>query len=84
LVDVGDGPMSSSSSINETGYKTPTDDSSPTRSNYGDTTFRPKQRPYDDAESPYEDTLMASGFNFDDKSIRLGFIRRVYSILSVN
>lgn len=89
MVDIdGDGhstaQMSSSSSANETGFKTSTDDSSP-RSDYGDTAFRPKppQRSYD-AESPYEDTMMAAGFNFDDKSIRLGFIRRVYSILSVN
>lgn len=30
------------------------------------------------------DPNYAKGFGFDDKSIRAGFIRRVYSILSVS
>lgn len=49
------------------------------------------QGPYDPnkpANPPYMDqgdpNYVAKGFGFDDASIRAGFIRRVYSILSVS
>ena len=39
---------------------------------------------YDPNKPPYEDSNFVHGMGFDDKSIRQGFIRRVYSILSVS
>lgn len=42
------------------------------------------RRSYEDPESPRDDVLIADGFTFSEKSIRAGFIRRVYSILSVS
>lgn len=41
---------------------------------------QPTSAPYLDPEDPG----YAKGFGFDDKSIRQGFIRKVYSILSVS
>lgn len=44
----------------------------------------PAQSAYDPNKPPYLDSdNFVSGMGFDDKSIRQGFIRRVYSILSV-
>lgn len=54
--------------------------------------YQPNQQPsgYDAAGKPLNPPYMdendpnfAKGFGFDDKSIRAGFIRRVYSILSI-
>jgi protein lifeguard len=46
-----------------------------------DPSGKPLNPPYmDDSDPNYK----AGGFGFDDKSIRRGFIRRVYSILSVS
>jgi FtsH-binding integral membrane protein len=51
----------------------------PQQSGYGDfDPNKPQNPPYmDDTDPGYK------GFGFDDKSIRAGFIRRVYSILSI-
>lgn len=38
---------------------------------------------YDPNNKPYDDNYVA-GMGFDDKSIRAGFIKRVYSILTVS
>jgi protein lifeguard len=46
-----------------------------------DPSGKPLNPPYMDENDP---NYKASGFGFDDKSIRAGFIRRVYSILSVS
>lgn len=54
--------------------------------------YQPPQQGYDQSGKPLNPPYMddtdpnykASGFGFDDKTIRAGFIRRVYSILSVS
>jgi len=46
-----------------------------------DASGKPLNPPYMDAEDP---NYKAAGFGFDDISIRAGFIRRVYGILSVS
>lgn len=52
----------------------------PSQPNYGYDPNKPMNPPYMDETDP---NYNASGMGFSDKSIRAGFIRRVYSILSI-
>jgi hypothetical protein len=62
------------------GYPQPNPYQPPQQPGY-DPSGKPLNPPYMDENDP---NYKASGFGFDDKSIRAGFIRRVYSILSVS